>query len=234
MFLSNLQNISILAKKLPELVQPLPMRLTNVCRFLGEIDDTLLLDVMAIEDSYGPTRTDPNLDLIVVSPETLRGGQKVNELRRSNNLKELEIYVIPLMEIKEVIQEKESKVSSSNQRMDILGSKFKEPHPRPNLPKAPYVIGLIGGIASGKSKMTERFQKMGAGTIDCDKLAHQLYEPGEKCYDQIVNAFGPDVINVEKRIDRKVLGQAVFSDKEKLKQLNSIIWPHLLVKAKER
>lgn len=189
---------------------------------------------MAIEDCFGPTKNDPKLDLLVVSPETMKGGQKVNELRRANNLKELEVYVIPLMEIKEIIEEKESKVSSSNQRMDILGSKFKEPHPRPNLPKIPYIIGLIGGIASGKSKMTERFQKMGAGTIDCDKLAHQLYEPGEKCYDHILNSFGTDIIDYDQRIDRKVLGQAVFSNKEKLKQLNSIIWPHLLVKAKER
>lgn len=137
----------------------------------------------------------------------MKGGQKVNEIRRGKNFNELEIYSIPLIEVKEAIKEKESKISSSNQRMDILGSQFKEPFPRPNLPKFPYIIGLIGGIASGKSKMSERFKNMGAGVIDCDKLAHSLYEPGEKCYKDIIDAFGRDVVADDGKIDRKKLGK---------------------------
>lgn len=196
-----------LAKKLPELVLPLETRLKDVREFLNDVDSSLKYEVVPIQDPFGPTATDSDLDLIVVSEETLRGGQKVNEIRRQKHFRELEIFSIPLVEIKEaIIKEKENKVSSSNQRMDILGSQFKEPHPRPHLPKFPYVIGLIGGIASGKSKMSERFKNMGAGVIDCDKLAHALYEPGEKCYNAIIKSFGEEIVGDDKRIDRKKLG----------------------------
>lgn len=224
----------IVAKKLPELVLPLQQRMDEVREFLQDIDSTLTYEIVAIQDPFGPTATDPDLDLIVVSSETMKGGEKVNEIRRSKNFRELDIYSIPLVEIKQVLKEKEKKVSSSNQRMDILGSQFKEPFPRPNLPERPYIIGFIGGIASGKSKMTERFQKMGAGVIDCDKLAHSLYEPGEECYQGMIDAYSGDILDENGRIDRKKLGGIVFSDKEKLLQLNGIVWPNLLKKSKQR
>lgn len=208
--------------------------MNDVREFLNDIDSTLIYEIVPIQDPFGPTATDPDLDLIVVSSETMKGGEKVNEIRRGKNMRELEIYSIPLVEIKEVLKEKERKVSSSNQRMDILGSQCKEPFPRPHLPKRPYIIGLIGGIASGKSKMTERFHKMGAGVIDCDKLAHMLYEPDEECYQAIIDAFGQDIIDINGCIDRKILGGIVFPDKEKLALLNGIVWPNLLKKAKAR
>lgn len=208
--------------------------MNDVREFLNDIDSTLIYEIVPIQDPFGPTATDPDLDLIVVSSETMKGGEKVNEIRRGKNLRELEIYSIPLVEIKEVLKEKEKKVSSSNQRMDILGSQFKEPFPRPHLPQRPYIIGLIGGIASGKSKMTERFQKMGAGVIDCDKLAHSLYEPGEQCYQSMIDTFGPEILEQDGRIDRKKLGGIVFSDKEQLQLLNSIVWPNLLKKSQQR
>lgn len=224
----------ILGKKLPELVLPLQQRMNDVREFLNDIDSTLSYEIVPIQDPFGPTATDPDLDLIVVSSETMKGGEKVNEIRRGKNFNELEIHSIPLIEVKQVLKEKEQKVSSSNQRMDILGSQFKEPFPRPNLPKRPYIIGLIGGIASGKSKMTERFDKLGAGIIDCDKLAHSLYEPGEECYQAIIDTFGKDVLEASGRIDRKKLGGIVFADKDKLQLLNSIVWPNLLKKSKQR
>lgn len=213
---------------------PLQQRINEVREFLNDIDSTLTYEIVPIQDPFGPTATDPDLDLIVVSSETMRGGEKVNEIRRGKNFRELEIYSIPLVEIKQVLKEKEKKVSSSNQRMDILGSQFKEPFPRPNLPTRPYIIGLIGGIASGKSKMTERFHKMGAGVIDCDKLAHSLYEPGEECYQAMIDAFGLEIVDQDLRIDRRALGGIVFADKEKLQLLNSIVWPNLLKKSKLR
>lgn len=216
------------------MVLPLETRLKDVEEFLKDIDSTLAYEIVPIQDPFGPTATDRDLDLIVVSEETMKGGEKVNEIRRGKQFRELEIYSIPLIEVKEAIKEKESKISSSNQRMDILGSQFKEPHPRPNLPKFPYIIGLIGGIASGKSKMSERFMKMGAGVIDCDKLAHSLYEPGEKCYGDIINAFGKEIVGDDGKIDRKKLGAIVFSNKDQLQILNQIVWPNLLEKAKEK
>ena len=213
---------------------PLQQRINDVREFLNDIDNTLIYEIVPIQDPFGPTATDPDLDLIVVSAETEKGGQKVNEVRRGKNMRELDIYSIPLVEVKEVLKEKEDKVSSSNQRMDILGSQFKQPFPRPNLPERPYIIGLIGGIASGKSKMTERFEKLGAGIIDCDKLAHSLYEPGEECYQAMIDAFGREILEDNGRIDRKKLGGIVFGDKEKLQLLNSIVWPNLLKKSKQR
>lgn len=193
---------------MPELVLPLEARLKDVREFLSDIDNTLSYEIVPIQDPFGPTATDPDLDLIVVSDETMRGGQKVNEIRKQKDFRALEIFSIPLVEIKEaIIKEKESKISSSNQRMDILGSQFKQPYPRPHLPKYPYIIGLIGGIASGKSKMSERFKNMGAGVIDCDKLAHSLYEPGEKCYNSIIEAFGKEVVGADGKIDRRNLGK---------------------------
>lgn len=189
------------------MVLPLATRLRDVEEFLNDVDNSIKYEVVPISDPFGPTATDSDLDLIVVSDETMKGGQKVNEIRRQKHFRDLEIFSIPLVEIKEaIIKEKESKISSSNQRMDILGSQFKEPIPRPNLPKFPYIIGLIGGIASGKSKMSERFKNMGAGVIDCDKLAHALYEPGEKCYNAIIEAFGKEIVADDGKIDRKKLG----------------------------
>lgn len=219
---------------MPELVLPLQIRINDVKEFLDDIDNSLSYEVVPIKDPFGPTATDANLDLIVVSDETLKGGYKVNEIRNERHLKELEIYSIPLVEVKEVLKEKEKKVSSSNQRMDILGSQFKPPFPRPDLAKWPYIIGLIGGIASGKSKMSERFMNMGAGIIDCDKLAHSIYEPGEKCYYSIIEKFGKEVVDDQGKIDRKKLGGVVFADSEKLQVLNGIVWPNLLLKAKEK
>lgn len=95
--------------------------------FLGDVDDTLTYEVVPISDPFGPTKTDPNLDLIVVSAETLKGGQKVNEVRNAGGLNDLDIYSIELVEIESGEADKELKVSSSNQRMDLLGSKLKKP-----------------------------------------------------------------------------------------------------------
>jgi phosphopantetheine adenylyltransferase / dephospho-CoA kinase len=83
--------------------------------------------------------------------------------------------------------------------------------------------------------MSERFLKMGAGVIDCDKLAHSLYEPGEECYTTIIKEFGNDIVEDNtNRIDRKKLGKIVFSSKEQLVALNNIVWPALLKKSKEK
>lgn len=148
-------------------------------------------------------------------------------------MKPLEIYIIQLIEMQETCAEKEAKVSSSNQRMDLLGTKYKDPQPRPHLSCKPYIIGLIGGVASGKSKMAQRFEKFGAKVIDCDKLAHQVYEPGEDCYKQVVETFGADVVGGDGCIDRKALGSKVFGKPEELEKLNEIVWPKILEKVKE-
>lgn len=75
--------------------------------------------------------------------------------------------------------------------------------------------------------MTKRLSAMGAKVIDCDKLAHELYEPGAVCYEPIVQHFGPEVVGADGRIDRRALGQLVFSAPDQLQALNGIVWPRL-------
>lgn len=183
-----------------------------------------------------PTFFEPilNPQVIIVSAETLRGGEKVNELRKANNLPELQIHCINLIELETNGEGKEKKISSSNQRLDLLGTRIKEPTPKPHLPNYPYIIGLIGGIASGKSVISQHFEKLGAAVLNCDKLAHEIYEPGTECYEKLVSHFGTDILGENERINRKNLGSIVFADKAKLNELNHIVWPELMVEVQRR
>lgn len=122
-----LTTILLPAKKLPELILPVERRIKEVTNFLLDIDPSLVYEVVPIADPFGPTKSDPNLDMIVVSSETKRGGEKVNELRAANGLNQLDIYCIELVELESEDADKEVKVSSSNQRMDLLGARLKQP-----------------------------------------------------------------------------------------------------------
>lgn len=174
--------------------------------------------------------------MIIVSQETMRGGEKVNEVRAATGLNQLHVFCIDMIDtIDTDLDIKEVKLSSSNKRIDLLGTRLREPAAAAaSLPPKPYVIGLIGGIASGKSTMAERFVAKGVHIIDCDKLAHQLYEPGQPCFERILNTFGPIVKGDDGRIDRPQLGRIVFGDPSKLELLNGIVWPELLQLAKEK
>lgn len=77
----------------------------------------------------------------------------------------------------------------------------------------PYIIGLTGGITSGKSSIAEKLQNLGAGLINCDTVAHTLYEPGKKCYNLVIEAFGKEYLTPDGQVNRKMLGQLVFNDK---------------------
>uniref|UniRef100_A0A182NM99 Bifunctional coenzyme A synthase n=1 Tax=Anopheles dirus TaxID=7168 RepID=A0A182NM99_9DIPT len=225
----------IKSKKLHELILPAEQRIEHVSDFLQDIDDSLRYEVVPILDPFGPTATDANMDLIVVSTETARGGAKVNELREQNGLNQLQVYTIELLDDESTVDDKEDKISSSNQRMDLLGTRLRPRKPAPaHLPPKPYIIGLVGGIAAGKSKMLERFRDLGAGIIDCDKIGHQLYEPGEECYEQVVATFGREILHPDGTINRKALGAIVFSDRGKLDQLNGIMWAAIAKRANEQ
>ncbi len=94
--------------------------------------------------------------------------------------------------------------------------------------KQAYIIGLTGNIASGKSVVRQMLQNYGALTIDADLLARRAYEPGAPAYDEIIAAFGTKVLDSQGQIDRKTLGQKVFTDPDKLKTLESIVHPYTL------
>lgn len=176
-----------------------------------------------------------HIQILIVSQETFGGGEKVNEVRTANNLKPLHIHCIDLVESETNEEGKEKKVSSSNQRLDLLGTRLKEPIEKPHLPKYPYIIGLIGGIASGKSVISQHFEGLGAAVINCDKLAHDIYRPGTECYAKLVEHFGNKIVSDnDKTINRKVLGSIVFANKTKLHELNQIVWPFLLVEVKRK
>ena len=96
------------------------------------------------------------------------------------------------------------------------------------------VIGLTGGIASGKSTVSAKLKELGAAVIDADLLARDVVRKGEIAYNKIVQCFGADILLPVGDIDRKKLGDIVFSDKEKLELLNSITHPEIINRMKER
>jgi phosphopantetheine adenylyltransferase/dephospho-CoA kinase len=89
------------------------------------------------------------------------------------------------------------------------------------------IIGLTGGIASGKSTASKFFAERGAYVIDSDKLGHRAYEPGTEAFARVAATFGPDVVGADGRIDRRVLGSKVFGKPEELKKLTDIVWPEI-------
>ncbi|GBD23344.1 Dephospho-CoA kinase [bacterium HR29] len=88
-----------------------------------------------------------------------------------------------------------------------------------------FVIGLTGGIASGKSTVAGYFRERGVPVIDADILGHRTYEPGAEAYSKVIEAFGNDILAADGTIDRKVLGAKVFGKPQELKRLTDIVWP---------
>ncbi len=87
------------------------------------------------------------------------------------------------------------------------------------------VIGLTGGIASGKSVVSQMLADRGAAIIDADKVGHEAYAPGSGCYDAVVAAFGRDIVAADGEIDRKTLGGKVFGNPAERNRLEAIVWP---------
>jgi dephospho-CoA kinase len=87
--------------------------------------------------------------------------------------------------------------------------------------------GLTGGIASGKSTVAKMLRELGFPVIEADRLAHQVMEPGQPAYNQVVSVFGDAILDSDKRVNRDSLAAIVFHDHEKLAQLNGIIHPRV-------
>lgn len=96
------------------------------------------------------------------------------------------------------------------------------------------VIGLTGGIASGKSVVSRMLAERGALVIDADKVGHEAYAPGSDCYRAVIDAFGADIVAADGQIDRKALGAKVFGDPEQRKRLEGIVWPWMRATMDER
>lgn len=87
------------------------------------------------------------------------------------------------------------------------------------------VLGITGGIGSGKSEILRYLEEKGAYILEADSLAHKLMLPGEAAYVKIVECFGEDILMPDKKIDRAKLGALVFNDKNALNKLNDIVHP---------
>lgn len=95
------------------------------------------------------------------------------------------------------------------------------------------IVGLTGGIATGKSLVSAEFKRLGARVIDADEIAREVVEPGKPAYGEIVAEFGSPVLNPDGTIDRKALAERVFSDKEALAKLNGITHPRIRERIRE-
>lgn len=96
------------------------------------------------------------------------------------------------------------------------------------------VIGLTGGIASGKTVAAERLAELGATVIDADRLGHRVYEPGSPGFEKVVNEFGHDIVAEDGEINRQVLGGKVFGAPDQMKRLTDIAWPEIRSMAQEQ
>lgn len=96
------------------------------------------------------------------------------------------------------------------------------------------IIGLTGGIASGKSVVSKLLAERGALVIDADKVGHEAYAQGSACYDAVIEAFGRDIVAADGSIDRKALGAKVFGDPAQRRRLEGIVWPWMRDTMEER
>lgn len=222
-----------LKKSLPELIQPTPVRIDSVVQFIETVKPQIGHRVVPITDMFGPTITDPDLQCIVVSDETKKGGDIVNQERQKKGYSALDVYVIDLVQDQCHGQFEEAKISSSSLRKRLLGTLINPVKPNKSIPSSPYVLGLTGGIASGKSAICKRLEGLGAGTVDCDKLGHQAYAKGTVGYDKVVGTFGSGILNSDGEVNRRSLGAIVFSDETKMQTLNKIVWPEIAKLATE-
>ncbi len=90
-----------------------------------------------------------------------------------------------------------------------------------------FVLGLTGGIGTGKSQVGKILAGLGASVINADTLGHKVYEPDTDGWTEVVNAFGEDVLSPTREVDRKKLGGVVFSDPRALERLNAIMHPRI-------
>ncbi|RMF91646.1 MAG: dephospho-CoA kinase [Nitrospinota bacterium] len=96
------------------------------------------------------------------------------------------------------------------------------------------VIGLTGGIGSGKSTVSQLLAERGARIINADTVGHQIYQPGTEAWQEIVQAFGREVLNPDGTINRARLGEKVFSDPQALARLNAITHPRIYAAIEEQ
>ena len=96
------------------------------------------------------------------------------------------------------------------------------------------VVGLTGGIVSGKTTVAAFFKDLGGKIIDADVIAHQIIEPNQRTWKKIIRHFGRKILKDNQQIDRKKLAKIVFSEEDKLNLLNQITHPEIISQIKKK
>ena len=89
------------------------------------------------------------------------------------------------------------------------------------------VVGLTGSIGTGKSEATRILQELGAGVINADQVGHEAYTPHTESWNEVLDAFGRDILQPNGEIDRSKLGAIVFADSDQMTKLNGIMHPRM-------
>lgn len=110
----------------------------------------------------------------------------------------------------------------------MTNSPFAEPVSRP------YLIGVTGNIACGKSTVTDQLAHLGVTVIDADLAYHDLIKPGMPLWGRLIERYGNSIALADGRIDRQALGRIVFSDSDALKELEQLTHPAIRVEVMQR
>ncbi|CAL8080884.1 unnamed protein product [Orchesella dallaii] len=212
-------------KTLGELIEPFETRKEKAVAFCKDLVPHLQISVLPLTDAIGSTATD-HFDLLVASAETSAGLELINKMRKDNGLNPAELLTINVLDDQSKMNDmEEDKISSSSQRIRLLGSRLKPPLKSPSLP---YIIGITGGTCCGKTTISAFMETLGVPSINSDSMDHETYKNGSKCFDKVVNAFGKDVVSSSgDSIDRKALGKKVYASKQAMNKLHAIVWPEI-------
>jgi dephospho-CoA kinase len=101
------------------------------------------------------------------------------------------------------------------------------PNTEPEDCHQPYVVALTGGIASGKTMISDEFARLGVPVIDTDVIAHEIVEPGRPALQDIVDSFGPTIIDAHGQLKRSDLRALIFSNPSAREKLESILHPQI-------
>ncbi len=96
------------------------------------------------------------------------------------------------------------------------------------------LIAVTGGIGAGKSVVSKEFKKLGAYVLDADKVSHEIMMPGGSAYNEVIKEFGEEILFPDKSINRKMLGDIVFADNDKLNKLNKIMHSRIYSEIEKR
>ena len=97
-----------------------------------------------------------------------------------------------------------------------------------------FVIGLTGGIGTGKTEVANKLRAVGAEVVDADRVGHEVYARGTAGWEEVVAQFGDGVLSPSGEVDRGKLGAIVFADQQALKRLNKIVHPRIRLIVQDR